>query len=138
MTSPEITALNDQFSMASPQDVLSFLIGRYPKKIVLASSLGAEDQVLTDMVCNCTGSCAIFVLDTKRLHDETLTTMARTEQRYGFSYKVYSPNPTDVDTMVSTHGENLFYNGINLRKLCCNIRKVQPLQRALAGMPRHG
>lgn len=106
-------------------------LDRFGDKILLASSLGAEDQVLTDMVLKHNPKARIFILDTGRLHPETYDVIAATEKRYQIRYEIYFPEAKKVEDMVREKGINLFYESIEDRKACCHIRKVEPLARAL-------
>lgn len=101
--------LNTKFSDQSPEALLAFCLEKFGDKIILASSLGAEDQVLTHMVATITKEARIFVLDTGRLHQETYDVMDKTRKTYGISLEVYFPEKTAVEQMVSTHGPNFFY-----------------------------
>jgi phosphoadenosine phosphosulfate reductase len=100
--------------------------------IALASSLGAEDQVLTHMILMIKPDARIFLLDTGRLHPETYELMAATMKRYDMHYEVLFPEASDVEEMESIHGPNLFYAGVEHRKRCCHVRKVKPLRRILS------
>ena len=100
---------------------------------VLASSLAAEDMVLTDLILRARLPIGIFSLDTGRLHAETLDVLARIKETYGVEVKSYRPEPAAVDTYVNKHGLNAFYDSVALRKECCRIRKIEPLNRALTG-----
>lgn len=99
-------------------------------KVALASSFGAEDQVLTDMMISQNRSVRIFTLDTGRLFQETYDTMQKSIECYGIRYEVYPPDPEDLSKMTETYGPNLFYDSIEKRKLCCRIRKLLPLKKA--------
>jgi phosphoadenosine phosphosulfate reductase len=99
----------------------------------LASSLSAEDMVISDAISRLGLPIDVFTLDTGRLHKETLDLLAETERRFGVAIEVFTPDDTDVAAYVEAHGENGFYDGMEQRRLCCNIRKVAPLARALAG-----
>lgn len=101
--------------------------------ITFANSFGAEDMVLTDIIMRNQLGIEIFSLDTGRLPTETYDLMAKTEQTYETRLKVYFPQATAVETYVCTNGINAFYESIDLRKACCFMRKVEPLQRALQG-----
>ena len=101
-------------------------------RLVLASSLGAEDQVLTHALLQVNPKVRIVVLDTGRLQDETYETIAATEKRYDFRYEIFCPNTQAVETMVRDYGINSFYESLENRKRCCHIRKVEPLSRALS------
>ena len=115
-----------------PETLLRALVERYGRGLKLASSLGAEDQVLTDMLLQIDPGACIFVLDTGRLHQETYDLMARTMSRYGMRYEVRFPAAAAVQEMVAGEGPNLFYASVEGRKRCCAVRKVEPMRRALA------
>ena len=98
-----------------------------------ASSLGAEDMVLTDLICKHAPDISLFTLDTGRLPEETYQLMQRVRERYHLPLRVYFPQHEAVEEFVSSHGPNAFYESVALRKHCCHIRKIEPLRRALAG-----
>jgi phosphoadenosine phosphosulfate reductase len=100
---------------------------------VFASSLAAEDMVLTDLILRSGLPIGIFTLETGRLHKETLGMIARIKQTYGYDVTLYQPEAAAVDAYVKTNGLNAFYDSVEMRKECCRIRKVEPLNRALAG-----
>jgi phosphoadenosine phosphosulfate reductase len=100
---------------------------------VFASSLAAEDMVLTDLILRAKLPIAIFTLETGRLHQETLSVLDRIKETYGAEVALYKPEPAAVDAYVRQNGLNAFYDSIDMRKECCRIRKVEPLNRALAG-----
>ena len=99
----------------------------------LSSSLGAEDMVLTDFIAREGLPIDIFTLDTGRLHAETLQLAERVQSHYGLSLQVMRPDPAAVADYVTRHGRDAFYGSVELRKRCCEIRKVEPLKRALEG-----
>jgi len=105
--------------------------------ITFANSFGAEDMVLTDIILNHAANqklgIEIFSLDTGRLPVETYDLMATVEKHYSTKLKVFFPKADTVETYVNTNGINAFYESIELRKACCHMRKVEPLQRALKG-----
>ncbi|MDB5795116.1 MAG: phosphoadenylyl-sulfate reductase [Noviherbaspirillum sp.] len=100
---------------------------------VFASSLAAEDMVLTDLILRASLPISIFTLETGRLHKETLGVLDRIREKYGYDVVLYKPEPEAIDLYVKTNGLNAFYDSIDMRKECCRIRKVEPLNRALAG-----
>ncbi len=114
--------------------ILQLVEKEFGKRLTMASSLGEEDQVLTDMVAKVAPTIEIFTLDTGRLHQETYDLLAKNQKRYKLNFKVYFPDPKAVEEMVRTKGINLFYESIDNRKLCCGVRKVEPLKRALANV----
>jgi phosphoadenosine phosphosulfate reductase len=114
-------------------DALMRRIARDFAPAVLASSLGAEDMVLTDLIYREALPIAVFTLDTGRLPEETHALIDAIGQRYGQRPRVYFPQAAAVEDYVSKHGVNGFYASVELRKACCHMRKVEPLRRALAG-----
>ncbi len=100
---------------------------------VFASSLAAEDMVLTDMILKAKLPIGIFSLETGRLHAETLAVLDRVKETYGSDIVLYKPQPEAVAAYVEQHGVNAFYDSVEMRRECCRIRKVEPLGRALAG-----
>ena len=100
---------------------------------VFASSLAAEDMVITDLILKAGLPIKIFSLETGRLHPETLAVLDQIKAHYGYDVELYRPQAEAVEAYVAEHGLNAFYNSIELRRACCGIRKVEPLGRALAG-----
>lgn len=98
-----------------------------------ASSLGAEDMVLTDLIVGEKFDIEIFSLDTGRLPAETYDLMGRLRRHYGLTLKLYYPRHVLVENYTRENGINTFYESVELRKACCHVRKAEPLQRALAG-----
>ena len=100
---------------------------------VFANSLGAEDMVLTDLIVGDTAKIEIFSLDTGRLPLETYALIDEVKKHYGLKLRLYYPRHDLVETYTRENGINAFYESVELRKACCHVRKVEPLQRALAG-----
>jgi len=100
---------------------------------VLAHSLQVEDMVLTDVIARARLPIEIFVLDTGRLHGDSLALIDRIRRHYALEVRVYAPDPGAVAEYVKRNGRDAFYAGVELRERCCAIRKVEPLGRALAG-----
>jgi phosphoadenosine phosphosulfate reductase len=98
-----------------------------------ASSFGAEDMVILDLIAALDLPVEVFTLDTGRLHDETHAFIESVRQRYGLPVRLYAPDAADIESFVAAHGPNPFYQSVQLRKQCCELRKVRPLARALAG-----
>jgi len=130
----QIEALNQKYSQATAEELISGFLSEFKGKIALSSSLGIEDQVLTHMVCNIDKTTKIFTLDTGRLFPETYDLIHRTNHKYGIKMSIYFPDAGHVEEMVNTKGINLFFESVENRKLCCNIRKIQPLKRAFEGL----
>ncbi len=129
----KINELNSRLKNASAEDILKFFLEEYKNKITFSTSLGAEDQVLTEMIVKIDKSTKIFTLDTGRMFYETYDTLDKTNSRYGINIEVKFPEYKAVEKMVNEKGINLFYESIENRKLCCNIRKLIPIKRALKG-----
>lgn len=102
-------------------------------RVALASSLSAEDMVVTDVIARLKLPIDVFTLDTGRLHQETVDLIGQTELRYGIDIEVVRPDAEAVDLYVRAFGADGFYEGVDQRKMCCRIRKVEPLNRALKG-----
>jgi phosphoadenosine phosphosulfate reductase len=125
-----IAELNRRFEISPPQEVLQYFIAELGDRVALASSLGAEDQVLTDMICKINPKARIFTLDTGRLFPETYHLIDKTNMRYGIKMELFFPDYRQIEKMVGEDGINLFYDDIEKRKRCCNVRKIEPLKRA--------
>lgn len=134
MNRDDIAKLNAQFSEAKPQEVLQYFMSQYGNRIALASSLSIEDQVILHMMWQISKDVKVFTLDTGRLFPETYALIDETNQFFGIKIDVYFPDYRQVEEMVKTHGINLFYHSIENRKLCCQLRKTEPLKRALQGL----
>jgi phosphoadenosine phosphosulfate reductase len=105
----------------------------HPHAIVQASSLGAEDQVITDLIARDRLPIAIATLDTGKLHGETLALIDSVRERYGLFVERYRPVHEAVIAFVGRHGDDAMRRSVELRKACCALRKVEPLGRMLAG-----
>ena len=99
--------------------------------VAFANSLGAEDMVLVDLIQKNKLHVEIFSIDTGRLPSQTYDLIQMVEDKYQFKIKLYFPNQEKVENYINTNGINAFYNSLDLRKSCCGIRKVEPLNRAL-------
>ncbi len=115
------------------EGILQWASKTFGDRIVFATSLGEEDQVITDMIARVAPGIGIFTLDTGRLFQETYDLLAKTQKKYGnVTFKVYYPDTKAVEEMVAAKGINLFYESVENRKTCCGVRKVEPLRRALS------
>lgn len=126
-------SLSEKIESLSPSEGLGFLTDLFPGKVVFSTSLGQEDQVITQLIADNNIPVHIFSLDTGRLFSETLDLIARTESRYNRRIQVLYPERNAVETLVENIGINGFYDSVENRKSCCHVRKVEPLKRALAG-----
>ncbi|MBL8013373.1 MAG: phosphoadenylyl-sulfate reductase [Candidatus Omnitrophica bacterium] len=131
----KIIELNEAVKNLNAEKVIEFTAKEFPGRITFASSLGEEDQVITDMLSRLAPLISVFTLDTGRLYQETYDLLAKTQKKYhNLRFQVYFPEANAVENMVQSKGINLFYESVENRKLCCGIRKVEPLKRALAGV----
>jgi len=112
--------------------VLKQAAAEHAGQVVQATSLGAEDMVLTDLIARHKIAIALGTLETGKLHAETSALIPRIEQRYGLKVEVYRPEAEAVIHFVRNHGEKAMYDSLDLRKGCCAIRKLEPLSRMLA------
>lgn len=131
ITAAEIEDLNRQFDHKSPLELLEWAARRFADRIAVCSAFGPEGMVLLHLVSQLEVPIRVFTLDTGRLPSETHELMMRCEERYGISIEVYAPDPLDLHEMIRRHGINLFHKSVALRELCCEVRKVRPLIRAL-------
>jgi phosphoadenosine phosphosulfate reductase len=129
-----IAQFNQQFAGKSPEFVLTYFLHAYSGRIALSSSLSIEDQMLTDMIANIAPATRIFTLDTGRLFPETYSLIERTRMKYPITLEIFFPDAAEVESMVRKNGINLFYESAELRKKCCQVRKIQPLKRAFQGL----
>ena len=129
-----IELLNREFENEPIDKILSYFNQTYKEKMALATSFGAEDQVLTDLLLRQNPKAKIFTLDTGRLSEETYTVMDQTNKKYGIKIDVYFPNSADIEVLYQRQGINGFRESIENRKMCCHVRKIAPLQRALKGL----
>lgn len=117
------------------QAAIRWALGTFGRRAALSSSLSFEDQTVTQlMVATDKEHTRVFTLDTGRQFQENYELIDRTEMTYGIRIEVFFPDFRKVQEMVRAHGINLFYDSIELRHLCCNVRKIEPLKRALEGV----
>jgi len=116
-----------------PVEALSALANKFPGEIVFSTSFGWEDQVITHMIFTNDLPIKVFTLETGRLFPETYYVWNRTMEMYGKPIHAYYPNHELLEQMVNAKGPSSFYESVENRKECCGIRKVEPLNRALAG-----
>ena len=134
MTTVKSDALK-KLNELSTADLLVWSFEKFHPRLALACSFQAEESVLIDMIYRERGAdFRLFTLDTGRLNQETYDCMDAIRDRYGVEIEVFFPDHKLVQSMVRQHGLNLFYQSIEQRKLCCNVRKVEPLGRALSGL----
>ena len=115
----------------SIDEVLNYITKLFPTETCFSTSFSMEDQVITDFLKN--SNVKIFTLDTGRLFEDTYNTWTLTKSKYKVAIKAYYPNQELLEPFIQENGPDSFYTSVDNRKDCCNIRKVQPLKRALAG-----
>ena len=122
-----------EIESSSVTEAIRLVTEWFPHEVVFSSSLGQEDQVLTDIIFKNNLPVKIFTIDTGRLFNESYELLDRTTARYKKSVQVFFPESIDVEEFIAMKGINSFYESVDNRKECCHIRKVKPLNRALAG-----
>ena len=127
----KLAEINERLESASPQETLLWAHEKLGNDVALMSSFGLEDMALLDMFWRITPNARVMTLDTQRLPTETYTLFDQATARYGIKIEAFYPDMDDVREMVEERGYNLFYKGVDNRKLCCAVRKVEPLGRAL-------
>ena len=125
--------LNERLAGLSEVDALRKLAELFPGEIVFSTSLGYEDQVITDLILANDIPIKIFTLDTGRMFSETYSVWKKTNDRYDTKIAAYFPDQSQVESLMTGKGTFSMYDSVENRKECCFIRKVQPLNRALAG-----
>lgn len=128
----QVAELAQEWEGRSAEELLVFALDTFHPRIALASSFGAEDVVLLDMLVKIRPDVRVFTLDTGRLHPETYEVMERCRERYRISLEVYFPQTEAVERLEREKGFFSFRESVEWRKECCAIRKVEPLRRALA------
>ncbi len=138
--------MNEEIEIKSAEEIIKWAIKEFQNTVALSSSNKDEDVVLIDMLIKAFNELQtmdyepqilqprIFTLDTGRLPEETYEVMEKIRQRYGINFEVYFPNTTEVEEMERKYGPNLFYESVEMRQLCCKVRKVEPLNRALENL----
>jgi phosphoadenosine phosphosulfate reductase len=123
----------DFSKIKDPLELLSGVSKLNNEKLTFSTSLSAEDQVITDIIFRNDLDIDIFTLDTGRMFPETYATFQRTLDKYQKSIKVFFPDANEVERLMTEKGAYSFYDSVENRKQCCEIRKVKPLKRALQG-----
>jgi phosphoadenosine phosphosulfate reductase len=129
-----ISDLRQQLQNQTETESLRLLAEIFPGEVAFSSSLGYEDQVITDLILSNNLPIRIFTLDTGRLFEETYKTLQRTNNRYDAKLEVIVPKHEAVEKLLNEKGPYSFYESVENRKECCYVRKVEPLNRALKGV----
>jgi len=128
-----ITRLLDQNSRLSILEMLTLLTSAFPGQVTFSTSFGIEDQVIADHILSAGLPVDIFTLDTGRLFAETYSVWNSTNEKYHTKIRAYYPDRSLLEGYLNEKGPNAFYESVANRKECCQIRKVEPLKRALKG-----
>jgi phosphoadenosine phosphosulfate reductase len=135
LTPMQLEKLADEFENKSAQEVLKWALDTFGTRIALASSFGAEDVAVIDMMVKVDKNrTRVFTLETGRLNQETYDVMDAIRARYGIQIEAFFPDQKEVEDMIRSKGMNLMYESVENRKLCCEIRKVHSLNRALSNL----
>lgn len=126
------TAPLGELQSLNAAELLDWGLRTYGRRFAIATSFQAEGMVLVDMAARIDASVRVFTLDTGRLPEETYQMIETVRDRYGIRVEVVYPDAGEVERMTTRHGVNLFYREPALRKLCCEVRKVRPMERKLA------
>jgi phosphoadenosine phosphosulfate reductase len=133
MSRQRVEQLNRELTGKSPEEILRSAVDFFgAASTALASSFGAEDQVITDMLHREKIPVTVFTLDTGRLHQETYDVYDATRKHYGIKIEALFPETLALEEMLALHGPNLFYESVEQRRECCRIRKVLPLTGKLS------
>ena len=128
-----IPRIAKHLNQSKPEEILDWAQKAFGRKLIFATSMSAEDQILTHLLASISPKIRIFTLDTGRLFQETYSLIQQTEERYALKIEIFFPDKENLESMVNTHGINLFYKSAEMRKFCCGVRKIEPLKRALSG-----
>ena len=134
MENNSIEKLNQQFASLSLEKAFETLSTLGFKNIAFSTSLGQEDQVLTDVIFKNNHPIKVFTLDTGRLFEQTYDVLDKTQKKYNKSISSFAPDNNELETLLDSKGPYSFYDSIENRKECCSIRKINPLQKALKGV----
>lgn len=132
-TNEKIEAWRHSLASIDWKERLTWLSGKNMQS-TFSTSFSLEDQVITHLIADQALPITIFTLDTGRLFEQTRSLQQETTDRYGITIRTMHPDPLVLENYVSSHGINGFYQSVEKRKLCCFIRKVEPLTRALEGI----
>lgn len=134
MSKENAQILSRELAMKSEVEVLKELASRYAGRVVFTTSFGIEDQVISHLIFSNNIDIRVATIDTGRLFRETYKVFDQTIERYGKRIECFFPHHGGVESMVSGCGPNGFYQSVEKRKLCCEVRKVEPLRRLLSGV----
>jgi len=120
-----------EYDDKEPQEVIAWALERFGRRVAISTSLQADGMAIVDMAWRIDPAVRIFTIDTLRLHRETYEFIEQVQRHYGREIELYRPDDHEVAVMTNRHGSELMRTAVPLRLLCCDIRKVRPLQRIL-------
>src|SRR5579864_5601440 len=121
----------ERLEKTSAPELLAWAIGEYGDSLAISTSFQTGGMVILDMAARISPAVRVFTLDTGRLPEETYKMIETVRERYGITVETVAPDTGEVEAMVGLHGPNLFYREVPLRNLCCEVRKVRPIERKL-------
>lgn len=127
----DVKRLNGQFDGSPPEEILAWASENLSTSVGLATSFQVQGMALVDMYVKTDPRARIFTLDTGRLPAQTYDVMEKTREKYGVGIEVLFPDKSEVEEIVNAHGVNLFYRSVDNRRLCCKVRKTNPLNKFL-------
>ena len=129
----DIEQINRELASATAHDILRWCYATFPAdRIKLSTSFGAEGMVVLHMLVDLVKTPRVFFIDTSRHCQETYDIWQQVVDKYGIAVESFAPDAEDLAKLQAVSGPNLFYQSVEQRKQCCHVRKVKPLQRALA------
>ena len=132
-TLPQLREI-ERLEQSSAQELLKWAVSEFGSSLAIATAFQLEGMVIVDLAARISPHVRVLTLDTGRLPEETYRMIETVRDRYGIAVETVAPDSGEVEAMVTRHGPNLFYREVALRNLCCQIRKVRPLERALSGL----
>ena len=133
-TEAEILELARQFEDKSAQEVIGWTLETYRRGVAISTSFQAESMVILDIAHGFNPNVRVFTIDTERLSSETYELIEKVRDHYRIDVETFYPDKDDLSQMTVEHGVDPFYKSVSLRLLCCQIRKVNPMNRALEGL----
>jgi thioredoxin-dependent adenylylsulfate APS reductase len=130
----EVGELAIELDDKNPQDVLAWAMNRFGSRLSICTSFQSDGMAILDMAWRIDPQVRVFTVDSGRMHPETYELMDRVRERYGIPIEVYYPDSRQLEPFVRREGVNPMYRAVPLRLRCCEIRKVNPLKRALGDL----
>lgn len=134
MSSDKVKEILAKTQDYSASELLKYAVDSFGSRVAFSSSFSFEDQAILDMLMKISKDVEVFTLDTGRLPAETYDVIQQSREKYGIEIKMLFPDHELVEAMVAEYGPNLFYDSVEKRKMCCHIRKVEPLKRELSSL----